>query len=207
MAVGRLDPLPRLVRNQVGRDEARAARIREISGETFHTVMEDEVPIAHDERDAPGIGHRLHGAKHVGDTLAVAQRNLAGRLDHRAVHDRVGIRQADLHDIHAVVDHSAEGLKRQLRVGESKGQIADEGGHVALFVAGEELAATARRMADAQRLARGGAVLFHFDDRLVEFTHCCPVLRSLRVPCSVHRSDSQTICRPCSCLCRRGPRH
>lgn len=111
MAVRRLDPLPCLVGNEIGSDKACASCIREISGEAFNPIMVDEVPVAHDERHSTGIGHRLHGLEHIGYALAIVQGDLAGGLDHRAIHHRIGIRQSYLDNVSTVLDHRGEGLE------------------------------------------------------------------------------------------------
>ena len=153
MTVGGFDPLPRLVWDEVRGDETGAAGVLEVTGETLDAVVVHEVPVAHDERHAAGVGHGLDGLEHALDGLAVVQGYGGGSLDDRAVHDRVGVRQADLHGIDTVLDHRLEGIKRDVRVREAIGQVADEGGLVLSLELGEHCARLAGLVADAQRLA------------------------------------------------------
>ena len=140
VTVGGFDPLPRLVRDKVRGDEAGAAGVLEVTGETLDAVVVHEVPVAHDERHAAGVGHGFDGLEHALDGLAVVQGDGGGSLDDRAVHDRVGVRQADFHGVDAVLDHRLEGVKRDVRVGEAVGQVADEGGLVLGLELGEHSA-------------------------------------------------------------------
>src|SRR5699024_8711502 len=50
--------------------------------------------------------------------------------DHGTVHDGIGVRQAQLDHVRAVVDEDAGGLDRPLQVGVADGQVADQGGAV-----------------------------------------------------------------------------
>ena len=162
MTVGGFDPLPRLVRDEVRGDEAGAAGVLEVTGETLDAVVVHKVPVAHDERHAAGVGHGLDGLEHALDGLAVVQGDGGGSLDDRAVHDRVGVRQADLHGIDTVLDHCLKGIKRDIRVREAIGQVADEGGLVLSLELGEHCARLAGLVADAQRLAgRRGCFIGH----------------------------------------------
>ena len=162
VAVGGFDPLPRLVRDKVRGDETGAAGVLEVAGETLDAVVVHEVPVAHDERHAAGVGHGFDGLEHALDGLAVVQGDGGGSLDDRAVHDRVGVRQADFHGVDAVLDHRPEGVKRDVRVREAVGQVADEGGLVLGLELGEHSARLAGLVADAQRLAgRRGCFVGH----------------------------------------------
>ena len=71
MAVRRLNPFTGFVGNQIRRDDTGATGVLEIGRETFHTVMEDEIPIAHNQRHAASVRHGFHRFEHVGDALAV----------------------------------------------------------------------------------------------------------------------------------------
>ena len=153
MAVRGFDPLPRLIRNKVRGDEAGTAGVLEVASETLDAVVVHEVPIAHDEWDAAGVGHGFDCFEHALDGFAVVQGDGGGSLDDRAVHDRVGVWQADLHGIDTVLDHCLEGIKRDIRVREAIGQVADEGGLVLSLELGEHRARLAGLVADAQRLA------------------------------------------------------
>ena len=112
IAVGCFDPLACFIGNQVGGDEARSACVGEVTGEAQHAVMEDEVPVAHDQRDRSGIGDGLHGVEHAGDLLPCAQSREARLLNDGAVHDGIGVGQADFDDVHAGVDEGAERVER-----------------------------------------------------------------------------------------------
>ena len=54
---------------------------------------------------APGRRDLLDRAEHVPGAYAAGQRDLAGPLDDRTVHDRVGVGQLDLDDVDAGGDH------------------------------------------------------------------------------------------------------
>ena len=103
-----LDPLASLIGDEVGGNQAGTAGVLEIAGEPFDAVMVDQVPVAHDEWHAAGVGHRLDRLEHAVDAFPVIQGDLAGRLNDGAVHHRVGVRQADLDRVDAVLDHDPE---------------------------------------------------------------------------------------------------
>ena len=66
------------------------------------------------------------------------------------------------HGVDAVLDHRLEGVKRDVRVGEAVGQVADEGRLVLGLELGEHSDRLAGLVADAQRLAgRRGCFIGH----------------------------------------------
>ena len=115
--------------------------------------MVDQIPIAHDERNAAGICHGFHGPENIGDSFPVVQCDLTGRLDHGTIHNRVGIRQTDLHRVDTMLDHRLQSGQRIIRIGESIWQIADESRLVLRLQCGKHRPGSAWLMADAQGLA------------------------------------------------------
>ena len=57
VTVGGFDPLAGLVRNEIRGDETGSTGVFEITCESFDAVMEDEVPIAHDQWHLPRVRH------------------------------------------------------------------------------------------------------------------------------------------------------
>ena len=57
---------------------------------------------------------------------AVRERLLGGRLDDRAVHDGVGVRQPELEHVDAVLDERDGRLDALVEVGEADREVADE---------------------------------------------------------------------------------
>ena len=151
-----LDPFAGLVGDQIRRDDAGAAGVRQIVREPFHPVMEDHVPVAHDQRHAAGVRHGLHRTEHAGHAFAVVQRHLRGGLDDRAVHHRIGVGQADLHRVDAMRDHRAQRVMGGFGIREPVRHIADEGGTVLRAERVEHGLAGAGAAAEAQRLWSGG---------------------------------------------------
>ena len=128
--VGGLQPRAGLLGREVGRDQARAARRGQVAGERAHAVPLDRVPVGHDQDGDARRGDGLDGAQHVGDPGSRGQRAVHGLGDHRAVHQRVGVGQADLDDVGPRRGHGPGGLDRTLDGGEPGGQVADQGGAV-----------------------------------------------------------------------------
>ena len=118
----------RLLGRQVGGDQPRAAGRGQVAGERAHAVLVDRVPVGHDQHRDAGRGHRLDGAQHVGDLGARGQRAVHGLGDDRAVHQRVGVGQADLDDVGAGRGHGPGRLDGAVHGGEPGGQVADQGG-------------------------------------------------------------------------------
>ena len=66
--------------------------------------------------------------KHVADPGAGRERRLGGGLDRRTVHDRVGVREADLDGVDAGVDQRADEVHRLRHAGETGRQVAHQRG-------------------------------------------------------------------------------
>ena len=71
VTVGGFDPLAGLVRNEIRGDETGSTGVFEITFESFDAVMEDEVPIAHDQWHSPGVRHCFHRFEYVGDFFTI----------------------------------------------------------------------------------------------------------------------------------------
>ena len=152
MTVRSFDPFTCLVWNEIRSNQAGATGIFKIACETFHAVMVDEVPIAHHQRDSPGVGHGFDGFEHVRDFLAVVNGDLRSRLDDGTIHNRIGIRQTNLDGIDAMLNHGAECFQRIVRIRESIWKITDECRLVRRFEFIEHGFRRTRLMADAERL-------------------------------------------------------
>ena len=133
MRVGNLQPFGRMVGNEVGGDEARPAGRRQIAGEAIDSVAVDEVEVGHDERGRAGAGYGLDHRERVRHAGPALEGQASRLLDHSAVHRRVRVGHADLHDVgprrHKLLGRS----DRTGEVGEADGQIPDECGAAALL--------------------------------------------------------------------------
>src|SRR5699024_6854754 len=122
------DPVGALVGDQVRGDDAGAAGTGQIAGEGVGAVGEDRVPVGHhqDRGAATREGRgRLH---HVPGAVAAGQGGSGGPLDDRAVHDGIGVGQAQLDHVGAVVDQGASGVDGAGQVGVADGKVPDQGG-------------------------------------------------------------------------------
>jgi MFS family permease len=98
-------PWPGLLHGQVGQDAARSPGLGQLAGETVDAVADDRIPVRHHQhRLAGGPVGLAHRADHVADPDAAAQGDVVGGLDDRAVQHRIGMREADLDDVGAVVE-------------------------------------------------------------------------------------------------------
>ncbi len=122
------DPLVGGVGSEVGRDQARSPGTREVGGEPLDAVLLDRVPVGHHHRRRAGRGHGLHRPEDVLGADPALERALRGRLDRRAVHDRIAVGQADLDHVTPAVDHHPERVDCAGDVGEPCRQVADQSG-------------------------------------------------------------------------------
>src|SRR5699024_2463092 len=118
------DPVGALVGDEVGGDQPGAAGGGEVAGEGVGPVGEHRVPVAHHEDRGAATGELLDGLQDVPGAGAALERGGGGLLDHGAVHDGVGVGQAQLDHVRAVVDEHLRGLDRAVEVGISDGQVA-----------------------------------------------------------------------------------
>ena len=117
-----------LVGDQVGGDRARSPGGGEVGGEALDAVALDRVPVAHHHRDGAGRGHRLDGAEHVAHADAGPDGDVDRLLDHRPVHARVAVRDADLDDVRAALDGRHHRRDRGVDVGVADRQVGDQRG-------------------------------------------------------------------------------
>ena len=117
-----------LVGDQVGRDEARSPGGGEVVGEPVDAVLHHRVPVGHDEhRGIHAFGHASHGLEPVGEPEPARECALRRSLDHRSVHDRIGVRQAEFEHVDAVLDERHGRLDALVERRESDRQVPDEG--------------------------------------------------------------------------------
>ena len=72
---------------------------RQVLGEALHAVVLHRVPVGHDDRRRTCGGQRGDRRQHVADGTPPVQRRCDRLLDDRAVHQRIGVGQADLEDV------------------------------------------------------------------------------------------------------------
>src|SRR5699024_6379096 len=114
------------VGDEIRGDDARSPRRGEVGREALHPVLQDRVPVAHDRRHGPGLGHRADHLEGVTNPEAGPERRVRGRLDGRPVHHRIGVLDADLDDIATIRDHRAHRLDRALDRREARRIVADQ---------------------------------------------------------------------------------
>src|SRR4051794_35582385 len=120
-------PLRTLVRDQVGRDQARSPGGCEVGCEAVHAVPLDRVPVRHHEHRHVGVRRGLlDRAQYVAGPQSTGQRSLGGALDRDAVHHRVAVRQADLDHVDPAVDQRLDRVHATVVRREAGRQVADE---------------------------------------------------------------------------------
>src|SRR5699024_6609013 len=108
------EPAAGLFGDEVRDDGAQAAGGGEVLGELLGAVLEDRVPVRHGHAVAAGGGDLADDVEEVLDAEARVERDVGGLLDGRAVHHRVGVRQADLDDVGAGGDDGVDVVDRPL---------------------------------------------------------------------------------------------
>ena len=126
-AGARGDPLPRGLRRDVRRDDARPARSEQVVGIAVDAVLPNRVPVRHDEnRDVDTLGDRPDGREQILQTEARGQSGLRRFLDDNPVHDRIAVRRAQLDDVDTVLGQRDSRLDARLDVGKTDRQVPDE---------------------------------------------------------------------------------
>jgi hypothetical protein len=128
VGVGGRHPVRRLLRDEVGRDQPRPAGRRQVARERVDAVPLDEVPVRHDQRRYARVDRRLDRPEHVRRPYAAGQRDLTGTLDHRPVHDRVAVREADLDEIDPRAGQGPDRRDAPVDGGEAGRQVSDQRG-------------------------------------------------------------------------------
>ncbi len=99
--------------------------------------------------------HLTDGVHDVADLDAAAQGDVVGGLDDGAVEDRVAVRQSDLDDVAAALDHRADGPHAAVHGGEAGREVADQRGTSLGLGRGQDLA---QQLDVAAHLTRSGFV-------------------------------------------------
>ena len=105
-----------------------AAGGREVAGVGFDAVLEDEVPVAHDNGNSSRVRGGFNSAQRIGNAHAGLQSSIGRPLDDGTVHAGVGVRDADFDDVSAAAGQFCHRVEGAGNIGEADGQVAHEGG-------------------------------------------------------------------------------
>ena len=191
-AAGRQKLLALLKRN-VRKDQTVYSDLTAGFQETFRAVGKYHIGVRHEHhRDRHVLAQFTHKIKDLIGSYAALKRAHVGLLDHRALRRRIGEGNAELHQIRAVSDSLAHGLRRGRKIRIPAGDERNE------------CLAVIKRFRDpvAAVFLRLAGCIFRCIDRnaFACITHGCPPLCIWRSPHSPYRRGRRSS-QQCTCRC------
>ena len=127
MIVGGSNPLTRLVGDEVRSDKPSTTRSLELTCETVDAVLNNRVPIGHDENgDIDFLADRSDNGEHVTNPKASVKRFICRLLYHDAVHHGVGVWHTELEHVGAGLRKSNESVDAAVESRISRGEVTDK---------------------------------------------------------------------------------